>query len=212
MMVNKNYIVRLSSYRNALSRFKKLGFMKVFSDNLADAVGVSSAQVRKDFSIFGISGNKKGGYQSESLMDRLNEILGKDRVQEVIIVGAGNIGTALMKYQGFEKDGIKIVAAFDKNTDKTDYEREIPIYPLKELKGYVQNNKIEIGIVAVPDVQAQNVLDALVAAGVKGVLNFAPIYLRAEDEIVISNVNLCLELENVIYFVNAMKKAKTAEE
>ncbi len=107
MITNKNCVIRISRYRNALYRLKALGFVKVFSDNLADAVGVLPSQVRKDFSIFGFSGNKRGGYQVEELIAKMNSILGKDQVQKVIVAGAGNIGMALMKYAGFEKEGMK---------------------------------------------------------------------------------------------------------
>jgi len=209
-MVNKNYIIRLSNYRHALGRFQTLGFIKVFSDNLADATGVTSAQVRKDFSIFGISGNKKGGYQVESLLERLNDILGKDRLQRVIIVGAGKIGKALINYKGFEKDGIKVMAAFDVNEVERSDEIDVPVYPLEKLKQYVKKNSIELGIIAVPDSAAQGVMDLLGEAGIKGVLNFAPIRLRAENDVIINNVDLCSELENLIYFVNATGKSKTS--
>src|SRR3989339_959395 len=104
MVTNKACIVRLSRYKNALSRLKSLGFVKVFSDNLADAADVTPSQVRKDFSIFGVTGNRRGGYVLDELIERLNRILGKNVTQNVVIVGAGRIGSALMKYKGFEKE------------------------------------------------------------------------------------------------------------
>lgn len=208
MLVNKNCVIRLSRYKNALIRLKSLGFVKVFSDNLADAVGATASQVRKDFSIFGISGNKKGGYLIDPLIERMNSILGKNVVQKVIIVGAGNIGMALMKYKGFEKEGIKIVAAFESAQSKLKNIGEIPIFPVEQIKDFVKNNEIKIGIIAVPEISAQQVLDDMVTGGIKGVLNFAPIRLMASDDCVINNVNLELELENVIYFVNTLDKTK----
>jgi redox-sensing transcriptional repressor len=129
---SKNAIIRLSRYKNALYRLKLLGFVKVFSDNLADAVGVKPSQVRKDFSLFGISGNKRGGYLIDELIAKLNTILGKNEIQKVVIVGAGHIGTALMKYKGFEREGIKIVAAFDIDPAKYQKEAAMPILPLEE--------------------------------------------------------------------------------
>jgi redox-sensing transcriptional repressor len=206
MIANKNCIIRLSRYKNALYRLKALGFIKVFSDNLADAVGVTSVQVRKDFSIFGISGSRRGGYQVDALIERLNQILGKNELQKVIIAGVGNIGHALIKYQGFEKEGIKVVAGFDIDTTKYAQHSDIQVFPLENLKEYVRSNSIKIGIVAVPDTAAQQVLDMMIAAGIKGILNFAPIRLRCSDDVVIANVNLELELESVIYFVNTLSK------
>jgi redox-sensing transcriptional repressor len=208
MIANKNYIIRLSNYRNALKRFKKLGFIRVFSDNLADAVGVTSSQVRKDFSLFGITGNKKGGYQIEDLTKKLDSLLGKDRIQPVVLIGAGKIGEALINYKAFEPEGIRIVAAFDVDEKKINRKAPIPVLSLDELKEYIKKNKIEIGIIAVPESVAQQVMDEMVEAGIKGVLNFAPIHLRGKEETVINNANLRLELENVIYFVNALGKTK----
>lgn len=209
MITNKNCVIRISRYRNALYRLKSLGFVKVFSDNLADAVGVLPSQVRKDFSLFGFTGNKRGGYQIDSLIAKMNSILGKDQIQHVIIVGAGNIGNALMKYMGFEKEGIKITACFDNNPTKVNKDLDIPVFPIEELKSFVQANKIKIGILAVPDVVAQQLFDIMMAAGIKGVLNFAPIRLVCKDGCVVNNVNIELELENVIYYVNAIEKANS---
>ena len=205
MITNRNCIIRLSRYKNALYRLKALGFIKVFSDNLADAVGVMPSQVRKDFSLFGISGNKRGGYQVEELIEKLNNILGKNEIQKVVIAGAGNIGTALMKYKGFEKEGIKIMAAFDIDPAKYSKETGVAVRALDEMSEFIRANKIKIGIIAVPDIAAQQAMDIMLSAGIKGVLNFAPIRLRAPEDCVINNVNLELELENVLYYVNAGK-------
>jgi redox-sensing transcriptional repressor len=205
-MVNKKVVARLSSYRTALLRFHELGFVKVFSDTLAEAVGATSAQVRKDFSIFGLSGNKKGGYQTDALIEKLHALLGKDRVQPVVIVGIGNIGNALLKYKAFESEGIKIVAGFDIDPSKTNRKAKIPVLPMEELAGFVGEQHIRIGILAVPEIAAQAVCDAMVAAGIDGILNFAPLVLRADERVVINNVNLQNELENVIYFVNTLAK------
>ncbi|MFA5117599.1 MAG: redox-sensing transcriptional repressor Rex [Candidatus Omnitrophota bacterium] len=211
MITNKNCIIRLSRYKNALYRLRTLGFIKVFSDNLADAIGVMPSQVRKDFSIFGISGNKRGGYQVDELIEKLNGILGKNEVQRVVIAGAGNIGTALMKYKGFEKEGIKLMAVFDIDPLKFTRVTDVPVLPLEQLPDFVKKNKIKIGIIAVPDIAAQQTLDSMVSAGIKGILNFAPIRLRGPLDCVINNVNLELELENVIYFVNTREKPKLEE-
>ena len=204
---NKNCIIRLSRYKNALNRLQSLGFVKVFSENLADAVGGTSAQVRKDFSIFGISGNKRGGYQIEDLIEKLNFILGKNKVYKVILAGTGNMGSAIINYKGFEKENIQIVAGFD--IDPVKYGKKIknvPIMPLEEMGQYSTENQIKLGIIAVPEVAAQQAFDLMVASGIKGVLNFAPIRLKGPEDVTINNVNLVLELENVIYYVNVMEK------
>lgn len=207
MVTNKNCIIRLSRYKNALHRLKDLGFIKIFSEYLADATGVNSAQVRKDFSLFGICGNKRGGYQIDQLLEKLNDILGKNQIQRVVMVGAGNLGSALMKYKNFEKEGIRIEAAFDIDPAKHQVKSAIPIYPLSDLETYIAQNSIRIAILCVPEVAAQATLDTLVKAGIQGVLNFAPQQLKAPVECSISNVNLEVELENLIYFVNARQRA-----
>jgi redox-sensing transcriptional repressor len=207
MITNKNCIVRLSRYKKALQRFKALGLIKIFSEYLADAAGTTSVQVRKDFSLFGISGNKRGGYYIDALIEKLNDILGKNELQKVILVGSGHMGAALMKYKGFEKEGIKIVAAFDIDPAKINKSGQIPVFPLEELKSYIEKNSIKIGIIGVPDMAAQDVADQMIVAGIKGILNFAPIRLKIPDNRIINNVNLELELENVIYFVNMLEKA-----
>ncbi|HRZ87449.1 MAG TPA: redox-sensing transcriptional repressor Rex [bacterium] len=206
MNINKQCIIRLSRYRNALNRFRSLGFVKVFSDNLGDAVGVTPAQVRKDFSLFGISGNKKGGYQIDQLLEKLNSILGKDEVHKVVIVGCGHIASALLRYKGFEKEGIRIAAGFDIDPAKVNRAAAPPVLPLEELKEYVKANGIKTGIIAVPDIAAQQVHDMMLSAGIKGVLNFAPIRLKGAEDCIINNINVEYELENVIYYVNAMQK------
>ncbi|MFA5004752.1 MAG: redox-sensing transcriptional repressor Rex [Candidatus Omnitrophota bacterium] len=208
MITNKNCIIRLSRYKNALYRLQALGFVKVFSDNLADSVGSTASQVRKDFSLFGISGNKKGGYQINALLEKLNSILGKDQLQKVIVIGAGHIGSALMRYRGFEKEGIRIVAGFDIDPAKINRNNTVPVLPLEEAKAYIKSQGIKIAILAVPDIAAQQAADLISASGIKGILNFAPLGLKNAEGCIINNVNLEIELENLIYFVNVTEKTK----
>ena len=205
-MENENCILRLSRYKNSLLKFKRLGLMRVFSENLADAVGVTAAQVRKDFSIFGIRGNRRGGYQVDQLIMQIRKILGKDKVHNFILVGTGNLGKALLRYPGFEKSGIQILASFDIDSTKMESETNIPTLPLEELEEYINKNKIKFGIICVPDFAAQQVCQIIVKAGIKGILNFAPIRLKVPEDCVIRNINLETELENIIYFVNAANK------
>src|SRR4030042_4790129 len=133
METSKKLIIRLSQYKNALERLKSLGFVKVFSDNIADSVGVTPSQVRKDFSIFGIPGNKKGGYYINELIEELRKILGKEKETKVIIVGMGNLGQALMKYEMFKKEGIEIIAGFDIDNKVIKADTNPPIYHINQL-------------------------------------------------------------------------------
>lgn len=204
-MPNRSCIIRLSRYKNALKRLRSLNFVRVFSDNLADAAGVTAAQVRKDFSLFGITGNRRGGYKVDELTGQLNQILGKDQLQEVVVIGMGNIGKALLHYDGFEKSGIRIVAGFDIDPAKFNSDSEPPVLSLETLVDVVRERAVALGIIAVPDYAAQQVFELMLSAGIRGILNFAPICLKAPEGCVVNNINLESELENLIYFINASK-------
>lgn len=206
--MNKDMIQRLSRYKSVLYKLKSLGFVKVFSDNLGDAVGMSSALVRKDFATTGLTGNKRGGYQIDSLIERLNVILGKDEIQRIVIVGCGKIGTALVNYHGFPREGIKVVAGFDVNPELLNAHAPVPILGMDQIGDFVKKEGIQIAIMTVPEVAASQVLEALTKAGIKGVLNFAPVQLKASEHCFIQNINIALEIENLFYFVRFAQKAE----
>ncbi len=197
---NRETIHRLSSYRKVLGKMADLGFQKVFSDNLGDALGVSAPQVRKDFSVFGLTGNKKGGYQVVALLARLNEILGKNEVQKIIIVGCGKLGTALMGHNRFVREGIKVVAGFDADPAIINPEAQIPVFALSELPRVVAAQQVRIAIMAVPEAAAGHVFEELQKSQVRGVLNFTATQLKSTESCVVHNVNLALEIENLFYF------------
>lgn len=210
-MIGRTQIMRLLRYKNALRRMKSFGFIKAYSNNLGDAIGLSSVQVRKDFSLFNISGNKKGGYIIDELLNRIDEILGKQISHNIILIGCGKIGNALINYSGFESESIKIVAAFDQDPEKVNREAEIPILPIEELRDYIINNKIEVAIIAVPDIEAQRVFDHICNAGIKGVLNFAPIKLLDRPDCIINDVNIADEIESIFYFINDSETKANSE-
>jgi len=207
-MTNRGCIIRLSRYRNAILRLKSLNFARVFSENLADAAGVTATQVRKDFSIFGITGNRRGGYKVDELIEQINKVLGKDKLRKFVLVGIGNLGKALLGYPGFQASGIKIVAGFDIDPANLRVDAEVPVLLLEGLGDYIRCHKIELGIVAVPDFAAQQVMELMISAGIKGILNFAPICLKGPEGCVVNNVNMVTEIENIIYFVNAVEKTR----
>ena len=206
-MHNKNCIMRLSRYRSALTNLKLLNFTRVFSDNLADAAGTTATQVRKDFSIFGLAGNRRGGYMVDNLMAQLDKILGKDKSHNFIVIGVGNMGQALINYSGFEKNGIKILAGFDVLESKYTSNAEVPILPMDQVKEFITQHSVQFAIICVPSMAAPQVCDILLSTGIKGILNFAPIRLKERADCLIENINLVTELENIIYFVNALDKA-----
>jgi redox-sensing transcriptional repressor len=211
--MNKDIILRLTKYKRLLYKLKALGFERVFSNNLGDAIGVTPALVRKDFSTLNLPGNKRGGYNIDMLIERLDEILGRDRPQQVIVVGCGRIGTALMQYSGFTTDGIEIVAGFDNRPEEVHSSSSIPILGMDKLKEWITKHDIRIGVIAVPDTEASKVMDQMIEAGIQGILNFAPVELKCHHEechrnCVIHNVNIALELEHLFYQINAKEVAE----
>ena len=198
---DRNLVKRLSNYKNILCKLKALGFVKVFSDNLADALGISSAQVRKDFSIFELKGNKKAGYVVADLIEQIRLILGKDKIQKVVVVGCGKMGKAIMSYHGFSKVGIRVVAAFDSDPSIIDPDLRIPILELSELPDTVEKEEAKVAIMTVPEAAAAQVYDLLEKSGIEGILNFAPVQLRSTDRCQVHNINIEIELENMFYFI-----------
>lgn len=210
-MTIQNRINRLLNYKHLLNRFKSLGMVKIFSDNIADPLGISASLVRKDFAIFGISGSQKGGYLIDSVLDKIDQILESDKVQEVVIIGVGRIGEALMSYKGFYKDGIRIVAGFDTDVKKIRTKADIPIMPMEEFSQFIKTHNVKVAIMAVPDIAAQQTLEILKSSNIHGILNFTPVKFKSTDEIVINNFNIENELVNLIYFVNKNKKNRQAK-
>jgi len=202
MNSNQEVIRRLSKYRNVMRKMKELGLVKVFSDNLADAVGVSASLVRKDFSMFNLTGNKRGGYRIEDLVAKLNVLLGKDKKQKVVIIGCGKLGQALMNHNGFPRVGIRVVAGFDSDPAVLDAEAPIPILHIKEIKGFVTKNQISVAALTVPEQCVQGMVDTLKKTCVKGVINFAPISLNGTDNFLIHNINMEQEIENLFYNIH----------
>lgn len=198
MVIGKN-IIRLLRYRMALVRMQDLGIDTTYSYNLARDVGVTPEQVRKDFSQFGIKGKRKGGYNINELLFTINGIFRKDELQRVILVGLGNIGNAVMKYRGFGRIMIQIVAGFDIDPAKYRKKYPIPVYPLEKLEEVIQELGVLTAVLAVPAQVTQEVSDRLVASGIKGILCFAPVHLRVPPHVTINTICISHELEYLIY-------------
>jgi redox-sensing transcriptional repressor len=202
MQIKKN-IKRLLLYRLCLVKFKEMGFNRVYSYNLGLEAGISAEQIRKDFSHFKITGNKKGGYDIDEVLEKLNKIFRKNEWQKVIIVGMGNIGRALSRYEcGFTERRQYIVAGFEVDPVKIKKTYNVPVYPMRHIEEYIKTNNIRIAILAVPSISAQEVCTKLVASGIKGIMNFSPVLLQVPEDVSVNNVNLCDELEIVIYTTN----------
>ena len=199
-MPSSDKIYRLLNYKNILYRLKSMGFVKVFSDNLADTLEISPSLVRKDFREFGIRGAQKGGYNIETILEKISEVLGVNKKHKVVIIGAGRIGQALMNYPGFKRDGIIIDAVFDNDSEKVNEEINTPIFHVKYLQEHVKSKNIKLAILAVPENAAMECMNILENSGIKGVLNFTSINLKS-NKIAVNNVNIGNEIENLIFTI-----------
>lgn len=192
-------ILRLSAYRRTLSRLREAGLPRVTSEQIAAACGTTAAVVRKDFSAFRLAGRRRGGYGIDELVTGIERVLAADTPCPVILVGCGNLGAALVRYRGFRGEQLRIVAAFDSDPARQSPRGTPPVYAPERAAAVIRRHAATVAIIAVPDTAAQAALDALVGSGITGVLNFAPVHLRAPDGVFVRNVNLEIELENVIW-------------
>lgn len=174
----------------------------VSSEALAKAAGVKSTQLRKDLTYFGQFGTRGLGYNVAGLSGAIGEVLGRSRLQPVILVGVGNLGAALLRYGGFQKEGFEIVAAFDAKPDpKRMKGLRTPLLDAKELSSVIREQHIKMAILTVPATHAQEVVNEMVEAGIQAVLNFSPVVLEVPKNVVVNNVDLAVELENLSYFI-----------
>ena len=200
--IPRKTIYRLSLYLRCLQRLKGNAIRTVSSEALAKAAGVKSTQLRKDLTYFGQFGTRGLGYDVEQLATMIADLLGTTRLQPVVLVGAGHLGLALLSYRGFEQEGFEIVAAFDIDTARERNRKPAqPVLSMDKLSDFVREHRVKMAILTVPATVAQDVANRLVAAGVEGILNFAPIVLQVPEEVTVNNVNLAIELENLSYFV-----------
>jgi len=209
--VIKNSLKRIFLYRACLVRLKMMGVSKVFSYTLANETGVTSEQVRKDFSEYSIKGNKRGGYEINELLEMMENIFHRNKDHNIVLIGMGNLGLALSKYSKFVQRNMNIVATFDIDPFKQKLRSDIPVYSLSRLKEIIDRFKVKVAIIAVPEISAQEITDELVRLGIKGIVNFAPVLLKVPAEVIINNVNLCNELESVIYYVHKQIKAEASK-
>jgi len=191
---------RLSIYSRCLAQLDEDGVKTISSHELAERFHLNSAQVRKDLAYFGEFGIRGIGYYVANLRAELSRLLGLDREWRVVLVGFGNLGSALFHYKGFGRQGFRIAAIVDDDPAKAARRVDgLEILPLAELPRVVKQQSIQIGVIAVPGDAAQAVADRLVAAGVRAILNFAPARLKVPRDVRLQNVDLSIELENLSF-------------
>jgi redox-sensing transcriptional repressor len=202
--VPKVVVSRLSLYLRELQRLEAAGQETISSGQLGALLGFSDAQVRKDLGFFGQFGYPGVGYRCEELIRAMQDILGTNQLWPVVMVGAGNLGQALLGYRGFVRQNFRIAAAFDADPAKVGMVIDgIPISHIDELPSVVRDQEIRLGMIVVPAEHAQDVADRLVAAGIEGIVNFAPVTLTLPPTVQIVSVDLAIELEQLSFAVTS---------
>jgi len=193
-------VFRLSFYLRQLETFQRAEKHTISSKQLGDALGYTDAQVRKDLAYFGQFGHPGIGYRVEELISQLRKILGTDKVWNVLLVGAGNLGRALIAYRGFLRKGFRLGAIFDADERKVSQAfGELTVWPMDKLAAVAAEQRIKLAILSVPAEVAQAVADKLVAAGIRGILNFAPVSITVPPDVAVQGVDLAVQLEQLSF-------------
>lgn len=205
-------VERLAIYRRLLKDLVINGQAQIFSHNLAKLANNSPAQVRRDLMTIGYSGNPRRGYTVKDLLEKINSILNDINNKNIALVGIGNLGRAILSYFSFQQPALKIAAAFDEDESKAG--RVIAgcrCYHIREFKDVAKEQNISLGIITVPAAHAQSVAEIMADAGIRGILNFAPVPLRLSDDIFTDRLDISAALEKVAYFAGRRELLKNSE-
>ncbi len=198
----KAVVGRVSLYLRQLETFQRQGHTTVSSSQLGAALAINNAQVRKDLAFFGQFGYPGIGYRIDELIATLRSILGIDRDWPLVLVGLGNLGRALVKYRGFRSRGFHVVALFDNDPEKVgEIHDNLTVEPLESLRKVVTSRGVNLAVLTVPSDSAQRVADLMVASGITGILNFAPVPLNVPPTVNVVGVDLSVQLEHLAYKV-----------
>ena len=194
---------RLSVYLRCLNALEDAGVRTISSQALAEQFHLNAAQIRKDLAYFGEFGVRGVGYYVRDLKRHLRQILGLDRKLRVAIMGAGNLGLALADYPGFRQEGFEISALFDNLREKVGQQSRggVPIYDIHDLRRIARRDGIRIAVIAVPAPSAQQVLNLVIGAGIKAVLNFSPGALQVPPDVKLKSVDLTVSLESLSFYL-----------
>ena len=196
-------IIRLSVYSRFLNKVERSEIKNISSAEIAEGTGGSPAQVRKDLAYFGDFGTRGVGYNVSRLNDSIKEILGINRPWRLVLIGAGNLGSALIHYQGFRDRGFDICAVFDNDVNKVGLAvNGVPIMPITRLNEYIDQNDIELAVITVPGKAAQDIADMLSETKIQGVLNLSPTSLILCDGIEVRNIDLTVNLEVLTFMIS----------
>ncbi|MBU0574567.1 MAG: redox-sensing transcriptional repressor Rex [Candidatus Margulisbacteria bacterium] len=200
-------VQRLSVYYRCLYFLSQQGTGEISSKSLADLLEMKPDQVRKDLSYFGKFGKRGSGYYVPDLVQQIAKILGLEHGRKVAVVGMGNLGTALAAYKGFEVLGFNVVATFDVSPQKIGKKiRGVMCYGMKDLNKVIKEKNIEMALLTVPPEVVQEVTSAIVAAGIKAILNFSSVTLNVPKGVKASDVDLASELKSLSYFMTTSNR------
>ncbi|MFC3791072.1 redox-sensing transcriptional repressor Rex [Paenibacillus sp. GCM10012307] len=203
MKISEAVVRRLPIYLQFLNELNKREVQTVSSQDLGQRLDLNPAQIRKDLAYFGEFGRKGIGYDVVYLIEKIRQILKLNQTLHVALVGAGNLGHALCNYNMYMNDNMKIMAVFDALPSKIGtHINSLTVRPMQDLKQLVDEHNIRIGIITVPAVEAQNVANQLVEAGVEGILNFAPVILKVPEEVRIHHADFTRELLSLAYYLD----------
>ena len=201
-------IVRLSVYSRFLEQADKKGIVTISSGEIAEGVGVSPAQVRKDLAYFGEFGTRGVGYNVKDLLKHTLKILGLNGKWSVVVLGAGNLGSALVSYRGFRERGFDIVGVFDNDLSKIGKRlMDLEVMGTEKLDQVIRENNVKIGILTVPASAAQEAANQIINSGVKAILNFAPTVLSVPENVEVRDIDLSTRLE-ILTFHLCLKDLK----
>lgn len=193
---------RLPLYYRFLNHLHSSGKQRVSSAELSEAVKVDSATIRRDFSYFGALGKKGYGYNVNYLLSFFRKTLDQDELTKVALIGVGNLGTAFLNYNFLKNNNTKIELAFDVDPSKIGTTiGDVPVFPMDELEEQLKADDIQVAILTVPSPVAQTITDKLVAANIKGILNFTPARLNVPPSIRVHHIDLAVELQSLVYFL-----------
>jgi redox-sensing transcriptional repressor len=203
LKISEAVVRRLPIYLRFLNELSLSSVQTVSSQDLGDKLNLNPAQIRKDLAYFGEFGRKGVGYNVDYLIEKIRQILKLDKRMNVALVGTGNLGRALCNYNTYIKDNMKIVAVFDADLSKAGASiNHLIVQPMNELSVTVERLDISVGIITVPAPEAQNVADQFVAAGIRGILNFAPVVLKAAPGVRIHHADFTAELLSLAYYMD----------
>ncbi|MFC5403770.1 redox-sensing transcriptional repressor Rex [Cohnella soli] len=211
--ISEAVVRRLPIYLRFLNELSVSNIHTVSSQELGEKLDLNPAQIRKDLAYFGEFGRKGVGYNVDYLIEKIRQILKLDKTLNVALVGTGNLGRALCNYNTYIKDNMKIVAVFDADESKKgSMINRLTVQPMNELKETVQQLDISVGIITVPAAEAQNVADQFIASGVRGILNFAPVVLKAAPGVRIHHADFTAELLSLAYYMDSINGSNEGDE